>query len=76
MTELRLYGEQSPFGPDQLDSIYLGGGTPTTLSPGQLAAIHGVSQDGGGREIAVPPITIFKIEIMDMTGVRSPGNGH
>jgi nitroimidazol reductase NimA-like FMN-containing flavoprotein (pyridoxamine 5'-phosphate oxidase superfamily) len=41
-----------------------------------LAAIHGVSQDGGGREIAVPPITIFKIEIMDMTGVRSPGNGH
>jgi oxygen-independent coproporphyrinogen-3 oxidase len=39
LTELRLYGEQSPFGPGQLDSIYFGGGTPTTLSPGQLAAI-------------------------------------
>ena len=41
-----------------------------------LAAVHGIRQDGGGQELEGPPITIFKIEICDMTGVRSPGNGH
>ena len=40
------------------------------------SAVHGVGQDGGGKEIAPRSITIFKIEIRDMTGVRSPGNGH
>jgi nitroimidazol reductase NimA-like FMN-containing flavoprotein (pyridoxamine 5'-phosphate oxidase superfamily) len=41
-----------------------------------LTAVHAVWHDGGGEEIAAPRITIFKIEITDMTGVRSPGNGH
>jgi len=40
------------------------------------AAVHGIGQDGGGKEIAPRPITIFKIEIREMTGIRSPGNGH
>ena len=35
------------------------------------ASFHG-SQNNQG----MPPITIFKIEIRDMTGVRSPSNGH
>jgi hypothetical protein len=40
------------------------------------AAVHGIGQDGGGHDLAARSITIFKIEIRDMTGIRSPGNGH
>lgn len=53
LTELRLYGEEAPLGPAPLESIYFGGGTPTTLSSDQLATIlsaarqaFGLAQDG------------------------------
>jgi oxygen-independent coproporphyrinogen-3 oxidase len=36
VTEIRLHGQKSPFGGKPLDSIYFGGGTPTTLTPQQL----------------------------------------
>lgn len=39
LTELRLYGDTGLLGPAPLDSIYFGGGTPTTLSSQQLATI-------------------------------------
>ncbi|MCS6296743.1 MAG: radical SAM family heme chaperone HemW [Nitrospira sp.] len=44
LTELRLYGERGVLGPTPLDSIYLGGGTPTTLSSRQLATILATSK--------------------------------
>lgn len=37
--EIRLYGRQDSVRRHRLQSIYFGGGTPTTLSPEQLAAI-------------------------------------
>lgn len=43
LTELRLYGEGGVLGPAPLDSIYFGGGTPTTLSSQQLATILATS---------------------------------
>ena len=36
-----------------------------------FAAAHGRQRDGGSRHI-----TIFRIDVREMTGVRSPGNGH
>ncbi len=39
LMELRLYGESGILGPAPLDSIYFGGGTPTTLSSEQLTTI-------------------------------------
>ncbi|MCC2641665.1 MAG: putative Oxygen-independent coproporphyrinogen oxidase [Nitrospira sp.] len=39
LTELRLYGASHPFGQEPLDSIYFGGGTPTTLMPRQLSRL-------------------------------------
>lgn len=39
LTELRFYGERRPFGQEPLDSIYFGGGTPTTLTPQQLSRV-------------------------------------
>ncbi|MGC3972785.1 MAG: radical SAM family heme chaperone HemW [Nitrospira sp.] len=43
LTELRLYGESGVLRGDPLDSIYFGGGTPTTLSSQQLATILATS---------------------------------
>lgn len=46
-------------------------------SLGRKAA--GVQHDAVHRrmkEQQLPPITVFRIEIDDMTGIRSPGNGH
>lgn len=52
LTELRLHGERRPFGQEPLESIYFGGGTPTTLTPRQLSRVlsaarndFGLSQD-------------------------------
>ena len=39
LTEMRLYGEQRVFAGRPLQSIYFGGGTPTTLSPAQLTTL-------------------------------------
>ena len=39
LTEMRLYGEEHPFDQHPLDSIYFGGGTPTTLTPRQLITL-------------------------------------
>ncbi len=44
LTELRLYGDTGLLGPAPLDSIYFGGGTPTTLSSQQLATILATSK--------------------------------
>ena len=38
LTEMRLVGERRPFGGQPLDTVYFGGGTPTTLAPRQLIA--------------------------------------
>ena len=43
LTELRVYGESGVLRQDPLDSIYFGGGTPTTLSSQQLATILATS---------------------------------
>lgn len=37
--EIQLYAGLDSLGGRQLDSVYLGGGTPTTLTPDQLCAI-------------------------------------
>ncbi len=39
LTELGVYGKSGVLGANPLDSIYFGGGTPTTLSSDQLATI-------------------------------------
>ena len=39
LTELRMYGKSGVLEASPLDSIYFGGGTPTTLSSDQLATI-------------------------------------
>ena len=39
LTEMRLVGERRPFGGQPLDTVYFGGGTPTTLAPRQLIAL-------------------------------------
>lgn len=39
LTELGVYGKSGVLGASPLDSIYFGGGTPTTLSSDQLATI-------------------------------------
>ncbi len=44
LTELRMYGDTGLLGPAPLDSIYFGGGTPTTLSSQQLATILATSK--------------------------------
>jgi len=44
LTELHLYGDTGLLGPAPLDSIYFGGGTPTTLSSQQLATILSTSK--------------------------------
>ncbi|MBX3340144.1 MAG: radical SAM family heme chaperone HemW [Nitrospira sp.] len=43
LTEVRVYGESGVLRQDPLDSIYFGGGTPTTLSSQQLATILATS---------------------------------
>jgi oxygen-independent coproporphyrinogen-3 oxidase len=48
LTEIRRYGDRRPFGPESLDSIYFGGGTPTTLSPQQLTTILSTAKDRFG----------------------------
>lgn len=48
LTEMRLYGDRHPFGPELLDSIYFGGGTPTTLSPLQLTTILSAAKNSFG----------------------------
>lgn len=50
MTELRLYGEQRPFGSEPLQSIYFGGGTPTTLSSQQLATVLSAARETFGLQ--------------------------
>ena len=45
LEEVRLYGKSDWIEPAPLDSIYFGGGTPTTLSPTQLATILATSRD-------------------------------
>ncbi|MCE7965837.1 radical SAM family heme chaperone HemW [Nitrospirales bacterium NOB] len=39
LAELQLYGAQDPFDGAPLDSIYFGGGTPTTLTPQHLSKL-------------------------------------
>ncbi|MCW5798722.1 MAG: radical SAM family heme chaperone HemW [Nitrospira sp.] len=48
LTELRLYGESGVLGPAPLDSIYFGGGTPTTLTSEQLTTILATSKQTFG----------------------------
>ena len=48
LTELRLHGERGLLGPAPLDSIYFGGGTPTTLSSRQLTTILATSVQAFG----------------------------
>jgi oxygen-independent coproporphyrinogen-3 oxidase len=48
LTELRFYGERHPFGQEPLDSIYFGGGTPTTLAPGQLSRVLSAARNAFG----------------------------
>ncbi len=48
LTELRLYSEGAMFAMAPLDSIYFGGGTPTTLSPPQLAKILDAAKQSFG----------------------------
>ena len=48
LSEVRLYGERHPFGPEPLDSIYFGGGTPTTLTPQQLTTVLSAARDTFG----------------------------
>lgn len=43
LTEVRVYGESGVLRQDPLDSIYFGGGTPTTLSSQQLATLLATS---------------------------------
>jgi len=44
-TELRLYGEQRLFGSEPLQSVYFGGGTPTTLTATQLATVLSAARE-------------------------------
>ncbi len=39
LTEIRSYGAAGRFGTEPLDSVYFGGGTPTTLTPHQLISL-------------------------------------
>ncbi len=48
LSEVRLYGERHPFGPEPLDSIYFGGGTPTTLTPRQLTTVLSAARNAFG----------------------------
>ncbi len=48
LAEMRLYGERRPFGDQPLDSIYFGGGTPTTLTPQQLSTVLSAARDTFG----------------------------
>lgn len=48
LTELRLYSADGILGQGPLDSIYFGGGTPTTLSSRQLATILATSKQAFG----------------------------
>ena len=48
VTEIHLYGQQSAFGEKPLDSIYFGGGTPTTLTPQQLSAVLSAAKETFG----------------------------
>ena len=50
MTELRLYGEQRLFGSEPLQSVYFGGGTPTTLSSQQLATVLSATRETFGLQ--------------------------
>ncbi|MEK6803450.1 MAG: radical SAM family heme chaperone HemW [Nitrospirota bacterium] len=50
LTELRLYGEQRLFGSEPLQSVYFGGGTPTTLSAPQLATVLSAARDTFGLQ--------------------------
>ena len=45
LTELRLYSEQRLFGSEPLQSVYFGGGTPTTLSSQQLATVLSAARE-------------------------------
>ncbi len=51
-TELRLYGEQRLFGSEPLQSVYFGGGTPTTLTATQLATVLSAARETFGLEDA------------------------
>jgi oxygen-independent coproporphyrinogen III oxidase len=44
LTEMRLYGEHRVFAGQPLQSIYFGGGTPTTLAPQQLITLLGTAK--------------------------------
>ncbi|MBP8154450.1 MAG: radical SAM protein, partial [Nitrospira sp.] len=50
LTELRLYGEQRLFGSEPLQSVYFGGGTPTTLSAPQLATVLSTARETFGLQ--------------------------
>lgn len=50
LTELRLYGEQRLFGSEPLQSVYFGGGTPTTLSAPQLATVLSAARETFGLQ--------------------------
>ncbi|MEP7150741.1 MAG: radical SAM family heme chaperone HemW [Nitrospira sp.] len=45
VTEIQLYGARRPFGEQPLESIYFGGGTPTTLTPQQLSGVLSAAKD-------------------------------
>lgn len=50
LAELRLYGGQRVFGSEPLQSVYFGGGTPTTLSPRQLITVLSAARETFGLE--------------------------
>lgn len=39
-------------GPEPVDTLYLGGGTPSLLGPGDVAAVRAIAEDRFGAEIA------------------------
>lgn len=62
LAELQLYGAQDPFDGAPLDSIYFGGGTPTTLTPQHLSKLlstarrtFGLAQDAEIRSRPIRP---------------------
>jgi oxygen-independent coproporphyrinogen-3 oxidase len=49
-TEIRLHAEQNSLGGRRLDTVYFGGGTPTTLSSDQLSGVLTLVRDSFGLE--------------------------
>jgi oxygen-independent coproporphyrinogen-3 oxidase len=67
VTEIHLHGHRNPFGGQPLDSIYFGGGTPTTLTPQQLREVlsearetFGVTREAEMTIEAHPESTTFE----------------